>query len=208
MPQPLASSNLQRRLRCVRARRRVAGRRWQALLGWAGLRSITRKPSRMLPPNSVNVAIMRRTIKLEGSIADDLAIAVGQEMGMTRAPWITRKGEIDEAPDARGPWQLFAPSRLRWFAGSPCTKPEPARGAGSPKGMAGVKGRRAEIHLEAAKCAASGPLARPPGDSSICQQILCRPTRAGPARRGPRRPAPGRGTRDWLRVLWLPHRHR
>ena len=71
----------------------------------------------MLPPNSVNVAIMRRTKKLEGSIADDLAIAVGQEMGMARAPWITRKGEIDEAPDARGQWQSFAPSRLRWFPG-------------------------------------------------------------------------------------------
>src|SRR5262245_28128982 len=227
MPQPAASSsNLQRRLRCVRARRRVAGRRWQALLGWAGLRSMTRKPRRMLPPNSVNVAIMMRTKKLEGSIGDDLAIAVAQQMGMARALWITKKGEIDvNALRTRAAvlvGAVLAPRGARPNRSHPGPPGPPGEREGSGDGRTNDRRRgcagepaRAEAFLEGQNAAAKPCWAsarrrprRPPGDGSICPQTLRRLTRAGSARRGPRRPAPGPGTRDWLGVFWPPLRHR
>jgi hypothetical protein len=86
----------QRRLRRLRARRPVARCVSREARGQAPLRSMTRKLTRMLPPHSVNVAMVMSTRKLKGSMGLLSRFAVtAQEMGASRRPWITRKGEID-----------------------------------------------------------------------------------------------------------------
>jgi len=196
MPPPAApSTNRQRRLRCLRARRRVAGRRWSALLGWAGLRSMTRKPRRMLPPNSVNVAIMMRTKKPEGSIVTISPLPLA-----SRWEW---------------PGRLGSPKRVRSTGAAQGRGDHPG---GRGQGTGGVNDRRrgcAGEPTRALRRSSKGKMRRKPCWASarapprhICQQTLRRLTRAGSARRGPRRPAPGPGTRDWLGVFWRPHRHR